>query len=172
MLAKSTSCITLILFLGVFLFYALVGVWGVRKKRKGIVALAVGLCVVTVPVYMIFGLWGFLLWHIDNIRGWELRMPIETDQYMITLIQRPGIDFYDSFLEVTNHKKKTARVWIDADDGKWWNPVIVKRNGRIYFLRGSGTINADTTYVDLANDVIYTGYYKVTHKISELPFEG
>ena len=44
--------------------------------------------------------------------------------------------------------------------------------GWIYFLRGSGTINADTTYVDLANDVIYTGYYKVTHKISELPFEG
>ena len=85
----------------------------------------------------------FFLWFFDWARGWDLRLGVEIDDYTVTLVQEPGSDFYESYFEFENHEGQTARVLLDADDSRWWNPGIVREDGKIYFTRGQGQIGDD-----------------------------
>ena len=108
--------------------------------------------------------------HLD-IRGWQLRLPVMAPPYEITLVQKPGVDFYESYFEIARSDGKIAELWIDGDDSRWWNPDVIYKNGKIYFVRSRGRIDEYTSYVDPENDIIFSGYGKMTYKISELDFK-
>ncbi|MBT7055773.1 MAG: hypothetical protein HN976_11835 [Lentisphaerae bacterium] len=111
-----------------------------------------------------------LPWAFDSLTDWELRLSAEIPGHTVTLVQKPGFDFYNSSFQVTRLDGKMAKVLIDGDDDRWWNPEVVHRSGRIYFVRGSGQIGERTSYVDPKNDIIFSGYSRRTHKISGLEF--
>jgi hypothetical protein len=141
----------------------------VKRKRKGLVVLGLILAFVSIPSWLILS--PVLLWGFDALRGWELRVPVERPPYQVTLVQEPWDDFYHSYFEVTREDGKTATVVIDADDMRWFNPGVVERGGKTYFVRNLGRIGERTSYVDVENDVIYSGYQQRAHTISELEFE-
>lgn len=141
----------------------------VKRKRKGLLVLGIVLMFVGIPPCFIMG--PFYLWQFDALRGWDLRLSTEVSPYTVTLVQEPGYDFYDSFLEITRPDGKSAEVLIDADDDRWWNPDVFQKDGKTYFVRGLGKIGDHTSYVDPGNDIVYSGYYQQTHKISELEFK-
>ena len=140
-----------------------------KRRRKGLVLVGIILAVVSIPPWLILSV--FLLWQFDALRGWELRVPVEVPPYQITLVQKPGFDFYNSRFEIGRPDGKTAAVLIDADDSRWWNPGVVEKDGKTYFVRNLGRIGERTPYVDVENDVIHSGYWQRTHKISELEFK-
>ena len=141
----------------------------VKRKRKGHLAVGIVLTLLGIPPCYIMG--PFYLWQFDALRGWELRLSAEVPPYTVTLIQEPGCDFYNSYLEIRRPDGQTAEVLIDGDDYRWWNPAVVQRDGKTYFVRGSGDIEDGTSYVDPENDIVYSGYYQRAHKISELEFK-
>ena len=98
------------------------------------------------------------LYAFDSLVGWELRLPVEIPGYTVTLVQKPGFDFYESYFEITRGDGGTARVLIDSDDYRWWRAETIQRDGRIYFVRDFGEIGDRTSYVDDKNDVIFSGY--------------
>ena len=138
-----------------------------RKKRFGLV-IGISLIIFSIPFYFIMS--PLIIWKLDYYRGWELRLPVTTPNYEICLVQKPGFDFYDSYFEVLRSDNKKAIVIIDTDDSKWLKPDIVRKNSKIYFIRGPGQINDQTSYIDLDKDIIFSGIYKSTYRISELEF--
>lgn len=141
----------------------------VKRKRKGLLALGIVLLAVGIPPCFIMG--PFYLWQFDALRGWDLRLSAEISPYTVTLVQEPGGDFYNSYFEITRCDGKIAVVWIDGDDSRWWNPDVVRKDGKTYFVRGFGEIGDRTSYIDPGNDIVYSGYYQQTNRISELEFK-
>jgi len=131
---------------------------------------AVGVVFLLLFVVGLLFFYPILLWAFDSLIGWELRHPAEIPGHTVTLVQEPGCDFYNSYFEIKRRDGKIATVMIDGDDYRWWNPDVVRKDRRIYFVRGSGQIGDRTSYVDPENDIIFSGYYQETHKISELEF--
>ena len=109
-------------------------------------------------------------YKFDSLIGWEVLLPVEIPGYKVTLVQQPGFDFYDSFFEVIRSDGKKTNILIDSDDDNWWNPNVIRKDGRIYFVRGSGKINDGTAFVDPENGIIFSGYLQQTHVLSELEF--
>lgn len=141
----------------------------INRKRKALIVFGIVLVLLGIPPCFIMG--SFYLWQFDSLRGWNLRLSAEAPPFTVTLVQKPGCDFYNSELEIASSDGKIAKVLIDADDRRWWNPDIVQKDGKTYFVRGSGKIGDRTSYIDPVNDTVYSGYYQRTHKISELAFE-
>jgi hypothetical protein len=146
---------------------AVIGVIG--RKRKAFLVFGVVLMLVSIPATLI--MLPVYLWKFDMARGWALRLPSDAPPYTVTLVQKPGDDFYESYFEVTRTDGAKATVWIDGDDSRWWNPDVVQKDGRIYFVRGFGAIGDSTSYVDAANDTIFSGYHQEKLRISELEFK-
>jgi len=142
----------------------------IRYRRKTWCrALGVGMVTMSVSVNLV--LCPFIVWGLDALRGWSLSVPVDIPGYRVCLIQRPGDDFYESYFEITRADGKTATVYIDGDDYRWWNPGVVEEDGVIYFTRGFGMIGERTSYVDPTKDTIYSGYYQRTFNLSELEFD-
>ncbi len=141
----------------------------VKRKRKAWLGLGIVLMLLGIPPCFIMG--PFFLWQFDALRGWDLRLSAEVPPYTVTLIQEPGDDFYNSYFKIMRRDGKVAEIMIDGDDSRWWNPDVVQKNGRTYFVRGSGKIGDQTSYIDPENDIVYSGYYQQSHKISDLEFQ-
>ena len=141
----------------------------IKRKRKALLILGVVLMSLGIPPCLIMG--PFYLWQFDAFRGWELRVSAGVAPYNVILVQEPGVDFYESYFEITRADGKIATVLIDADDSRWWNADVVQRDGKTYFVRGLGRIGDRTSYVDSENGIVFSGYYRRTHKVSELEFE-
>jgi hypothetical protein len=117
--------------------------------------------------------WGeFFAWQFDLIRNWKLEVLAEVPPYTVKLVQEPGADFYNSYLLIKREDGKTAFVLMDGDDSKWRNPQVIQKDGKTYFVRGSGEIGDRTPFVDPANNLVYSGYLQRTYKITELEFKN
>ena len=139
-----------------------------RKSGKG---LTLGIVLMLLGIPPCFIMVPFYLWQFDAHRGWELRLSADAPPYTVTLVQKPGGDFYDSLFEITRPDGKVAKVLIDSDDFRWWNPAVVRKDGKIYFVCGAGKIDDHTSYVEPEKGIIYSGYYQRTYKIPELEFK-
>lgn len=140
-------------------------------KRKWPIILALGVLLVFLLFRFFLGQSEFLRWQLDLIRGWSLHVQVEAPPYSVELVQEPGSDFYDSFLLIRKSDGKIAFVLIDADDRKWINPKIIHQDKRIYFVRDTGNITPQTPFIDPDNNILFSGYYQRTYKLSELGFE-
>jgi len=131
----------------------------------------IGLTCLMLSIYPIYLSWEVLGWQFDLLRGWDLRIMVEQSPYTVTLVQEPGVDFYNTYFEVVREDGKMASVLIDGDDSKWRNPKVVPKAGKIYFVRGVGMITDRTSYVDVKNDQIYSGDYQRMFSLSRLSFQ-
>lgn len=154
-----------VLLLPAGLFFAVVGL----KRQKCLTAL-LGLLMACLSVPSCFFIGAFVLYRIDAARGWELKVTTTVADYDVTLIQKPGFDFYETYFEVVRHDGKRARIWIDPDDGRYMNPGIVRREGKIYFTRGWGGVDSLTPYIDPQQQTIVVPLYQTTCVLSELDF--
>lgn len=112
------------------------------------------------------------MWPLDFlIPRAEMRVPVAAGAYTISLVQKPGVDFYDSFLEVRRADGKVTRVMIDADDNKWWRPRVVVKGRRAYFVRASEGVTPKTSFVDAGDGTLFSGYYGQTYNLKDLSFE-
>ncbi len=138
------------------------------KWRKVIIP---GLMLVFLSLPAYWTMREFLVWQYDGLRGWSMSLPVDLPMYRITVIQKPGVDFYDSYFEVErNSDGKKAWVLIDGDDHKWKQPRIRRQDGRIYFLRDQGTVIPGTPYIDLDQMRIFSGYYQRFYRLEDLEF--
>ncbi|MDF7823667.1 hypothetical protein P4B35_06540 [Pontiellaceae bacterium B12227] len=159
----------LILLIGVLLFpFGLfLLVMGLKRRLLAVV----GLISMLLSIYPIYLSWEVLSWQYDLLRGWELRLSADLSPYQVTLVQEPGMDFYNSYFEIVRADGKLASVLIDGDDSKWRNPRIIHKDGTAYFVRGTGIIGERTSFVDVAGDSVYSGYYRRTFKLSRLDYK-
>jgi hypothetical protein len=103
------------------------------------------------------------MWPFDFlIPGTVVRVPVTAGTYVVTLVQRPGVDFYDLFFEIRRVDGKITRVMIDCDSNKWWRPRVIAQGTRSYFVRGFQGIMSNTSYVDAATGTLFGGYYGQT----------
>jgi hypothetical protein len=139
----------------------------VRRRR---LAEAAGIALVALSIPGV----GFCteMWPFDFLlpRS-EVRVPAVAGTYVVTLVQKPGIDFYDSFFEIRRADGKVTRVMIDADDNKWWRPQVVARGTRSYFVRGTGGITPETSFVDAADGTLFAGHYGDVYNLGNLSFD-
>ena len=111
----------------------------------------------------------FILWKIDSISGYERMFPAEhIDGYTITLIQKAGIDFYDTYFQINTPEGKVSRFLVDGDDRRWSNPRTIIEKDRIYYIDGPGQITEQTSYIDIRNKIVYAGYLKRTLLLASL----
>lgn len=153
----------LLAFLPLGLATAIVGRHNRRYRTTGLI-----LVLLSLPAYLILS--PLIIWKIDDIRGWEVKLSTTIPGYAIEFIHRPGFDFYDTFFEITRSDGKRAIIIIDADDSKWWSHHIIEQDGRTYFSRNKNITPDRTSFVEPENDLIYSGYYKRFYKLSELEF--
>lgn len=160
--------ITIAFVLGTLLLPAGLALAVVKRKKAYLrnlglllAVLSIYPCVVMAPAY---------LWQFDLLRGWELHLPIQTSSYRISLVQFPHRDFYSTRFEIETPDGKMATIYIDGDDNRWWNPDLVERAGRIYFVRGFGPIDERTSYFDTEDKTIFSGYQE-TFALADLEFK-
>ncbi len=105
----------------------------------------------------------------DILRGHEMRRSTQVGIYKVSLVQRPGSDFYETFFEIsTDSRSRVSKLMIRPDDSKWRDPHILTRDGRIYFCDGS-TISGTTPYVDL--DTMTIHYQLVRNQETVVKFD-
>jgi hypothetical protein len=168
-MVSGTSPFLFVLVLWLLLFPAGVAIAIKGRKRRTWIIGGIACALLSIPAWAVPAVYG--LWKLDAVRGWKLEVPVTAPSYVVTLIQEPGFDLYESYLKITRPDGKTDTVVIDGDDTRWWNPGVVTRDGKIYFTRGIRGVNSRTTYVDVSHDIIFSGYLQRMEKISELKFK-
>src|SRR5438105_2816133 len=83
--------------------------WGVRKRRLDCVLIGVPLLFIALPALLFCR----TFWGLDFlIPGSETRIATNVSGYTISAVQTPGIDFYDSSLEITRPDGKKTSIII------------------------------------------------------------
>lgn len=72
--------------------------------------------------------------------GKETRVAASGSGYTVWMVQKPGFDFYDSFLEIHQADGKITRLMVDADDSKLWGLRAETRGSRTDFVTSAGEI--------------------------------
>lgn len=72
--------------------------------------------------------------------GKEVRVAASSTSYTVWMVQKPGYDFYDSFLEIQRADGKITRLMVDADDSKLWGLRAETRGSRTDFITTAGEI--------------------------------
>ena len=140
---------------------------GTRRRKSAIVVGGV-LVALAIPAVAFCT----VMWPLDFLlRLREIRVPVVARGYTVTLVQRPGADFYESFFEVRRSDGKIAQVMIDGDDRKWWRPRVIVQGARSYFVRGFGAIQSRTAFVDAGDGTLFSGYYGRIFDLGDLGFE-
>lgn len=166
--------LTVLFILGFLAPIGLVLAMAARRRPKlrnlGIVLVTVGIVpfICMLPYYPVLPM--VCLWQFDALRGWSLRLTVEAPPYTVVLIQEPHVDFYRTYFLIITPDGRTAEVEIDCDDYRWFNPGLVTRNGKTYFVRNFGGVDEETSYVDPANGLVYAGYTERSYRMADLDF--
>lgn len=109
----------------------------------------------------------FVSWQFDLIRGFKHTFPTESVWgHEVTLIQTPGMDFYDTYFLVKAPDGEITQLLVDGDDHRWKNPRTKTVGSRLYYIEGSGVITDQTSYIDKEQGVVYAGYLRQTLRLS------
>ena len=147
-------------------------VFGLLRKKRFHKTLGVAALIVSLPALYACT----VFWPLDFLLpARETRLPLTHGNYEVTLVNLPDSDFYTTGFEVRRNDGSIARVLIDGDGDKWWNPRTVTTNGRTYFVHGSRPPGGRTPYIDHGDASLVPGYsigegqpYKV--RIADLEF--
>jgi uncharacterized protein len=113
-------------------------------------------------LYVLLSLPAFLalivFWPFDFLGfSSETRLGFECNGLRFEQVQTPGVDFYDTRLDVTRLSDgKTVQVFVDGDDTKVWGASIDRPDGKVVFSRwfaGSERL----VRIDLQQRLVHTG---------------
>ena len=150
------------------LFWGIVCLICAIRFGRVFVVSGIGLILVSLPAVAFC----CLFWPFDFFgQGRAIRESITIQGYTIDFVQKPGIDFYETFFEIVRSDGEITRIMIDADDNKIWFPTTVNRGGRIYFVGALEGVGAQTSYVDPVAGVIFGGYFREAYRFAALDFD-
>jgi hypothetical protein len=98
----------------------------------------------------------------------EVRVPASGLGYTVAMVQKPGFDFYDSYLEICRSDGKITRLMVDADDSKWWGLCAKTQGTRTDFVNSSGEVVGS---VDFADGTLSGSIDRRVYKLDELDFD-
>jgi hypothetical protein len=139
-----------------------------RKRRSRPIT---GAVLIFVSLVLLVYMLPTLFWLYDLAFFKLLEVPVSVGATKVILTQIPGEDFYTTYFEVVRSDGKSDMILISADDMKWFRPGIAHRDGKIYFLRGFGKIDNETSFIDPAANTLYSGDLHKTFKFSEITFK-
>jgi hypothetical protein len=95
---------------------------------------------------------------------------VSVSGYHIVYAQQWGLDFYETYYEVTRADGLKAYLEIDGDDNKCWSITTQQTGTRIYFLCDEQTVTEHTSYVNTEQMLLYAGAISCSRPIVDLPF--
>jgi hypothetical protein len=143
----------------------LLGAIVLRRWAHWFVLLGLSLLVMSFPAVVFCQ----LMWPVDFlVPGREVRVSTTGSGYTVSVVQRPGEDFYDSFLEIRRADGKITRLMIDCDADKWWGLKAKTHGTRTSFIRGSGAVVA---FVDFSEGTLSGSIDRKLYKLNGLSFD-
>lgn len=134
-----------------------------RRARR--FAVGLGLLLLSLPAVFFCS----QMWPVDFlVPGTEVRVTVTGGAYTVSLVQRPGVDFYDSYLEMRRADGKITRLMIDCDDSKLWGLRTKAQGTRTDFVTGSGVVVAS---VDFSKGTLSGSIDRKLYKLNELNFD-
>jgi len=134
------------------------------RRRRGGIAVGVVLCVLALPAVLFCQ----VLWPPDFLgAGRAVRVAASGLGYVVSMVQEPGDDFYESFLEIGRADGKVTRLMVDPDAGKWWGLRARTRGTRTEFVTWTGAVVGS---VDFADGAVVGSVDRQVYKLGELDF--
>lgn len=128
--------------------------------------------VFALPAYIgLICLFSGLAWPPDIFFRQSNSSPsISISDYRIVYAQQWGLDFYETYYEVTRADGLKAYLEIDGDDNKCWSITTQQVGTRVYFLCDEQTINEHTSYAETEQMLLYAGTISCSRPIADLTF--
>jgi hypothetical protein len=102
--------------------------------------------------------------------GSDSRISVSVPDYRVEYAQQWGMDFYETYYEVTRQDGRKAFLEIDGDDSKCWTLTTREIETRVYFLCDENTITEQTSYFDKEQLLLYAGWAGCARYLEELAF--
>jgi hypothetical protein len=97
-----------------------------------------------------------------------VRVSVSAPGYTVVMVQKPGTDFYDSYLEISRADGKVTRLMVDCDANKWWGLRAKTQGTRTDFVTWLGTV---VSSVDFADGTVSGSIDHRMYKLNELDFK-
>jgi hypothetical protein len=97
-----------------------------------------------------------------------VRVSASAPGYTVVMVQKPGTDFYDSYLEICRADGKMTRLMVDCDAHKWWGLRARTQGTRTDFVTWWGTV---VSSVDFADGTVSGSIDRKLYKLDELDFK-
>jgi hypothetical protein len=128
--------------------------------------------VMAIPAYLgLICLFSGMAWPPDIFfRQNTSPASVSVANYRVGYGQQWGLDFYETYYEVTREDGLKAYLEIDGDDNKCWSITSQTVGARVYFLCDEKEITAQTSYVDTEQKLVYAGGNGCSRLLDELSF--
>ena len=146
----------------------------VRASRSLRVKGTLAAAVFSIPAYMgLTCLFSGMAWPPDIFfQRNSPQVSVSIPNYRIDYAQQWGLDFYETYFEVTRQDGLKAYLEIDGDDNKCWDIKTQQAGTKIYFLCDEETITEQTSYVDTEQELLYIGGIGCSRLINNLLFRN
>jgi hypothetical protein len=138
----------------------------ISPRRRGL-AVTLGLLLLVMSLPAVFFCQSMFPFDFLGF-GREVRASVTGPGYTVSMVQKPGYDFYDSYLEICRPDGKTTRLMVDADDDKLWGLSAKTQGTRTDFVTSSGAV---VSSVDFADGTLSGSIDRKVYKLDELDFE-
>ncbi len=129
--------------------------------------LIIGIILMALSVPALVFLRGF--WPFDFFGAPKQRILTEAKNagWKVVLIQKPDVDFYTTWFEITSPDGWTNSVCYDADDSKWWRATTLVQSNKVYFFRGNDQFDHSPSFLDVDQRVFWSGYYRHEERLTD-----
>ncbi|NOS69355.1 MAG: hypothetical protein HOP33_05420 [Verrucomicrobia bacterium] len=115
------------------------------------------------------------LWFLRSFWPFDYLMPargrvlanVAHKGWKVMLTQTPDTDFYHTDFVVVSPEGWTNEIVYDADDNKWWRAETVVRSNRILFFRENSGTDRSPSYLDLEQQLFWSGHYQREEKLAD-----
>ena len=129
--------------------------------------LAVGILLIVLSLPALWFLRNFWLFDYLMTSREKVLAKVEHRGWKVALTQTPDADFYHTDFIIVSPEGRTNEVVYDADDSKWWHAESVIRSNRIYFFRGNSDSDPSPSYLDLEQQVFWSGHYQREERLAD-----
>jgi hypothetical protein len=135
------------------------------RPRRAALVLGLALFVLSLPAI----LFCLAMSPLDFLGSTQaVRVSASAPGYTVVMVQKPGTDFYDSYLEICRADGKITRLMVDCDAHKWWGLRAKTQGTRTDFVTWWGTV---VSSVDFADGTVSGSIDRKVYKLHGLNFE-
>ena len=133
-------------------------------RRRVEIGIALMLLVLSLPAV----LFCLMMSPLDFLGlGRQVRVGVGGPRYTVVIVQEPGDDFYEGYLEICRSDGKVTRLMVDYDGDKWWGLRANSKGTRTDFVTLSGRV---VSSVDFADGTVSGAIDRRVYKLDELDF--